>query len=182
MYNLQFSSLPKPEMLSVLEREGIESKTRGRNYWAKCPFHADKSPSFKVSPNTQTFYCFGCGKHGDVIDFIKELHGFSFKDACRYLNIIPGKPIPIDPQKEKQRRLLKAFEVWRQEYYFKLCNQLIDIHSLRIKAEKRKPLPEALGFWLAEKLQQIPLIKWQLEILSGNDDQAKLNLFKGMIE
>lgn len=181
--SLQYSPIPKPDILAVMEREGIEGlRSRGRDFWALCPFHADKTPSFKVSPEKQTFYCFGCGEHGDVLDFIQKRYNVSFEDALSILGIRKGKPAPVDPAKEKRRKLLKAFEVWRREYYFKLCNQLIDIHALRIKAQKRKLLPESLGFWLAEKLAEIPLIEWQLDILSGNDEQAKINLFKGMIE
>lgn len=180
--SLQYSPIPKPDILAVMEREGIEVKRRGRDFWAPCPFHADKTPSFKIAPEKQRFHCFGCGVHGDVVDFIMKRHDVNFKDALAILGIRNGQTVPIDPTKEKQRRLLRAFEVWRREYYFKLCNQSIDTHSLRIKAKKRKPLPESLGFWLAEKLGQIPLIEWQLDILSGNDEQAKINLFKGMIE
>lgn len=173
----------KPDIMAVMEREGIEGlKRRGRDFWARCPFHADKTPSFKVSPEKQKFHCFGCGEHGDVLDFIMKRHEVSFKDALKILGIRKGQPVPIDPEKEHRRQLLKAFENWRRNRYFELCDRLIDIHSLRIKAEKRKPLPEALGFWLAEKLGQIPFIEQQLNILSGNNEQAKLNLFKGMIE
>ncbi|MEN6621349.1 MAG: CHC2 zinc finger domain-containing protein [Smithella sp.] len=178
MNNLQFSSLPKLEILPVLEREGADVIRRGKTLWIR--HHGEKTASCKIF--NDRFHCFGCGKHGDAIDYVMELHGFSFKDACRYLNIIPGKPIPIDPQKAKQRQLLKAFEAWQRQYYCQLCNQLIDIHNLRIKAERRKPLPEAIGFWLAEKLAEIPLIELQLDILSGNDEQAKLNLFKAVIK
>lgn len=178
MNNLQYSPIHKPEILPVLEREGVEIIRRGKTIWIR--HHGEKTASCKIF--NEHFHCWGCGKHGDAIDYVMELHGFSFKDACRYLGIFPGKPIPIDPAKEKQRRLLKAFEEWRRNRYFKLCDRLIDINVLRIKAEKRKPLPEALAFWLSEKLGQIPFIEWQLDILSGNDEQAKLNLFKGMIE
>lgn len=178
----EFSALQKPEIMAVMEREGIEGlKRRGRDFWAPCPFHADKTPSFKVSPERQRWHCFGENEGGDVIDFIMKRHGVGFKDALSILGIRNGQPAPIDPTKEKQRKLLKAFERWRWAYYFELCDGLIDIHNLRIKAEKRKPLPESLAFSLAEKLAEIPLIEWQLDILSGNDEQQKLNLFKGMI-
>lgn len=176
---LEFPTLQKPDIMAIMEREGIEGlKRRGRDFWAPCPFHADKTPSFKVSPEKQRFHCFGCGEHGDSVDFIMKRHGVNFKDALAILGIRKGKPTLIDPVKEKQRQLIKAFERWRQTYYFELCDQLIDIHALRIKAEKRKPLPEALGFWLAEKLTQIPLIEYQLDILSGTDIEAKFELFK----
>jgi len=168
----------KPDIISTIEREGYTVKRKGRALWLSCPFHEDKTPSLKINPDKQTFYCFSCNNAGDSISFIQKLHSLSFKDACRYLNIIPGKPLPINPTKEKQKQLLKAFEKWRQTRYFELCDHLIEIHSLRIKAEKRKPLPEYMAFWLAEKLAQIPSIEHQLDILSGADDEAKFELFQ----
>lgn len=172
-----------PNILNVMESEKVPLHKAGRTYRGKCPIHDGKSSgSLAVYPDSQSWFCFGCGEGGDAIDFIQKKHGVGFKDALAILGIRKGKPAPIDPAEEKRRRLSKAFENWRRSYYFELCDQLIDVHALRIKAEKRKPLPEILAFWLAEKLAQIPLIEWQLDILSGNDEQAKLNLFKGMIE
>jgi len=53
--------------------------------WACCPFHQEKSPSFKVSSDRQLFHCFGCGKGGNVFSFLMEHEGMSFADAVRYL-------------------------------------------------------------------------------------------------
>ncbi len=173
----------KPDIMAVMEREGIAGlKRRGRDFWAPCPFHADKTPSFKVSPEKQKFHCFGCGEHGDALDFIMKRHEVSFKDALKILGIRKGQPVPIDPVINHRRQLLKAFENWRMTYYFELCDRSIEIHILRIKAEARKTMPEYLAFWLAEKLSELPLIEYQLDILSGEDDEAKFELFKGMIE
>ena len=175
--NSHFSPLQKPDITDVMEREGIELKRRGRDFWAPCPFHADKSPSFKVSPERQSFYCFGCNERGDVVDFIQKRHNVNFKDALSILGIRKGRPVQMDTVKEKQRQLLKAFERWRREYYFELCDQAIEIHALRVAAA-RKRLTEDQAFFMAEKLSGLPLIEWQLDILAGNDNEAKLQLLK----
>lgn len=52
----------------------------------KCPFHADKSPSFKIYPKSNKFICFGCGVRGSPIDFIMKLKGYDFKEAIAFLN------------------------------------------------------------------------------------------------
>ena len=68
---------------------------RGQQYAAICPFHNDRGPSFFISPIKRTYYCFGCGATGDVIEFIEQFDGISFKDACELLQGITPTPLPI---------------------------------------------------------------------------------------
>ena len=65
--------------------ERVPLKQRGRDFWCCCPFHEENTPSCKVDPNTQLFYCFGCHKGGDVFKFIQEIEGLEFPDAVRRL-------------------------------------------------------------------------------------------------
>lgn len=59
-------------------------RRRHASVTAICPFHQEKTPSFVVY-QTNTFHCFGCQAHGDVIDFIMKMHGYEFGEAVRYL-------------------------------------------------------------------------------------------------
>ena len=59
----------------------VQLKKKGSSYFGLCPFHNEKSPSFSVSPGKQMYYCFGCGKGGNVISFIMEYENFGFVDA-----------------------------------------------------------------------------------------------------
>jgi len=61
----------------LLEEVGksVQLSRKGNDYWGCCPFHGEKTPSFKVSPNTGKYKCFGCGKSGDVIDWKREIDG-----------------------------------------------------------------------------------------------------------
>ena len=52
----------------------VQLKRKGRLYGGLCPFHSEKSPSFYVYPDTQSFYCFGCGAGGDAITFAKKIN------------------------------------------------------------------------------------------------------------
>ena len=51
----------------------VELKKRGVNYLGRCPFHNEKTPSFTVSPTKGIYKCFGCGKGGNVVNFIMEI-------------------------------------------------------------------------------------------------------------
>ena len=69
-------------------------KRSGTNYSALCPFHNEKTPSFYVNSDKQTFYCFGCAKGGDVIQFIMDYEGMDFQDALHFLADRVGVQIP----------------------------------------------------------------------------------------
>lgn len=63
----------------------IELKPQGKNLVACCPFHTEKTGSFIVNPARQTYHCFGCGKHGDVFQWVMEREGCSYPEAIRRL-------------------------------------------------------------------------------------------------
>jgi DNA primase len=63
----------------------ISLKRVGNSYSARCPFHADRTPSFYVSPSKQIWKCFGCGKGGDVIKFVAEYENISYYEAAKLL-------------------------------------------------------------------------------------------------
>ncbi|MGC8553945.1 MAG: DNA primase [Candidatus Acidulodesulfobacterium sp.] len=63
----------------------VKLKKTGRNYTGLCPFHSEKTPSFSVNETKGLYYCFGCGKGGNVITFLKEIRGDSFADVVDYL-------------------------------------------------------------------------------------------------
>lgn len=82
----------------------VSLKQDGKEYKGLCPFHSDKTPSFHVAPEKGFYHCFGCGSHGDVIDFITEHCGVSFKEACETLGaekLPEGKPIKKLPKKDR---------------------------------------------------------------------------------
>ncbi|QOY61437.1 DNA primase [Thermophilibacter immobilis] len=68
-----------------LVAETVELRQRGQEFWGCCPFHGEKSPSFKVNPATGLWHCFGCGDGGDVFSYVQRREGLEFPDAIRYL-------------------------------------------------------------------------------------------------
>ncbi|WP_113074541.1 DNA primase [Petrotoga sp. 9PW.55.5.1] len=68
---------------------------KGKNYAALCPFHAEDTPSFYIFPETQTFHCFGCGAHGDVITFLEKYEQISFLEALKKIAQYAGVEIDL---------------------------------------------------------------------------------------
>ena len=65
--------------------EYVELKKRGRLLTGLCPFHNEKTPSFTVYPDTQSFYCFGCGAGGEVITFVRRMQNLDYIEAVKLL-------------------------------------------------------------------------------------------------
>ena len=78
----------------------VQLRHRGRTHTGLCPFHSEKTPSFVVYPETQSFYCFGCGAGGDVITFIKKINNLDYVGAAvKYLAGRAGMPMPEEDDK-----------------------------------------------------------------------------------
>ena len=65
--------------------EFVTLRKRGINYVGLCPFHAEKTPSFYVYQDSQSFYCFGCGVGGDIITFVKLIENLDFMESVKFL-------------------------------------------------------------------------------------------------
>ena len=72
----------------------VPLKKKGRYLTGLCPFHSEKTPSFFVYPQTQSFYCFGCGAGGDVITFIRRIENLEYMEAVRMLADRCGLQVP----------------------------------------------------------------------------------------
>lgn len=95
----------------------------GKNLKSPCPFHSEKSPSFFVSPELQSFKCFGCGKSGDVITFVQEFDRLTFPEALELLAKEAGVELTQDfqdPQEKERRRILEALNYAQQFYTYLL--------------------------------------------------------------
>lgn len=84
--------------------EHLTLRKVGRNYVGLCPFHGEKTPSFNVSREKGTYYCFGCKRGGDVIDFIMELEHVQFAEAVERLAQRAGVHLPPASPEAKRRK------------------------------------------------------------------------------
>lgn len=97
----------------------VSLRKRGSTSKGLCPFHNEKTPSFTVYSDTQSFYCFGCGAGGDVVTFIKKIENLDYIDAVKLLAQRAGMQMPqegFDDSLSKKRR--KVFEINRETAKF----------------------------------------------------------------
>ena len=81
----------------------VQLKKTGANFSGLCPFHAEKSPSFTVSPSKQFYHCFGCGKNGNAIGFLMDHTGMGFIEAVKDLAGQYGMQVPEEDLSPEQR-------------------------------------------------------------------------------
>ena len=89
---------------------------QGRLFAGCCPFHGEKTPSFFVYPKDSHFHCFGCGAHGDAVDFVMHTRRLSFPEAVAWLsgqNVAAFTPAARPPQpSDNQRNAELARKLW----------------------------------------------------------------------
>lgn len=81
------------DIVDVVQRY-VQLRRRGRTHTGLCPFHNEKTPSFVVYPETQSFYCFGCGAGGDVITFTQRIDNLDYVEAVKQLAARAGMALP----------------------------------------------------------------------------------------
>jgi DNA primase len=96
-------------------------KRRGRNLVCLCPFHNEKTPSFTIYPENQSFYCFGCGAGGDVITFVRRAENLEYIEAVKFLADRAGLAMPEDGYDDRAAKLkARVLEINREtaRFYF----------------------------------------------------------------
>lgn len=92
----------------------------GKNFKASCPFHKEKTPSFMVSPERQSWHCFGCGLGGDIFGFIMRYENLEFGEALRVLAEKAGVELRrLDPAEHKYTGLLFELQNAAKEFFVK---------------------------------------------------------------
>lgn len=105
MYDSSFLNLLRDKVtLSDVIGRSVRIINKGRNKVACCPFHKEKTPSFHISDEKGVYHCFGCGAHGDVISFVMQQEGLSFKEAVEKLAEENGIELPKTMEIKKQNK------------------------------------------------------------------------------
>lgn len=165
-------------VLPALAKEGIELRQQGRNYIARCVAHSpDRTPSMVVYPDSGKVHCYACGFHGDAVDIVRALHGFSFREALVYLGIEKGMLEPLKTGEAQERReLLAAFRVWEARKRSRIAEALRRYRYYR--ATHTGPFTEAELQELATLQLDFEHLEYVYTILCGKDDREKYEIFK----
>ena len=100
------------DRLSIVDVVGqyVKLERSGGSLKGRCPFHAEKTPSFFVSPERGTYHCFGCGVGGDIFSFVEAIEGLDFKGALKVLAEKAGVPLVYEKPGERDDRA-RLFEL-----------------------------------------------------------------------
>jgi DNA primase len=115
------------DRLSIVDvvSQYVKLERAGGSMRARCPFHAERTPSFHVSPERGTYHCFGCGVGGDVFTFVQEMDGLDFKGALKVLAERAGVPLVYEkPEARDERdRLFEMLEIATIFYASRLTDE-----------------------------------------------------------
>lgn len=95
----------------------VRLKQTGKNYIGLCPFHKEKTPSFIVSPDIQRYKCFGCGKSGDIFNFIQEIENIDFPEALEKLAKVAGVELKRIAVNTKYKEIKDINHIATKYYY-----------------------------------------------------------------
>lgn len=136
----------------------IKLDRNGINHKACCPFHHEKTPSFFISEQRQTFNCFGCGVKGDVIEFVKLYEHLDFKEALRYVFDKSGLP-ESDWQQNQERSMddIKADQEKKEAQ--DVFEKVVDIYHKNLSEKESE---NVLLYLMNRGLKQETINTWKI--------------------
>ena len=145
--------IPQEYIQEVVRRNDIEEvvgqyvklRRTGRTMTGLCPFHNEKTPSFVVYPDTQSFYCFGCGAAGDVIGFVRKYNNLGYVESVKQLASRAGMPLPEESDHEAtaRQRLLEINRCAARYFYENLNAQSEEATLARRYWKEKRGLSDA---------------------------------------
>ena len=127
--------LSRVDIVEVVGRR-VQLRKAGLNFSGLCPFHAEKSPSFTVTPTKQFYHCFGCGANGNAISFLMEDAGMPFIEAVKDLAQQAGLTVPEDDSSPAERERAAA-QKQRQATLSDVLAKAAEHYRRQLKASPR---------------------------------------------
>jgi len=171
--------------ISILDyiQNVVDLEEKGKDYFGLCPFHNENTPSFSVTPETNNFYCFGCGTGGNIINFVMQYHNYSFAQAIKHL---------------LQYANIDTRELKKESETFNLFKKMSRLTESRLKTKEHDILPvnimdsyslSGLEPWKKEGMSDAVLEKYQVRmdrnacriVYPIHDEQGNIINIKGRI-
>jgi len=162
----------------------VNLKRAGSNYQGICPFHSEKTPSFTVFPNTETFHCFGCGAGGDVISFIMRAENLEYPGAIEFLAKRAGIPMPEASEGGETVKRARYYEMNREAArFFNRCLYLPEAEEARKYLAQRGLTSAAVKrFGLGFAPNSFDMLRKHMHSLGYRDDELKTAFLCGRSE
>ncbi|MBQ7039247.1 MAG: DNA primase [Clostridia bacterium] len=148
-------AIPSSVIQEITERTDIADlvsryvnlKRSGNDFLGLCPFHSEKTPSFRVTPSKQMFYCFGCQKGGGAVQFLMQIENLTFVDAIKKLGAECGVAVSDDHAKddkaEKRRKTILAANKEAARFFYSCLSKDIGL-AARQYLKSRQLSPEII--------------------------------------
>lgn len=173
----------------------VKLEKAGASFRAKCPFHNEKSPSFFVSPDRGTYYCFGCGAKGDIFTFVEEFEGLEFRQALVNLAAKAGVELAAERpgEREEKQNLFRTVEASVEKFE----RELPENKPVQTYLAKRGLTEETIKSWRigyaknewrdtydslkAQKFSEADMLAVGLIKRSDTDSKQFYDVFRGRI-
>ncbi len=126
--------LARLDIVDIIDAR-VKLKKKGKNYSACCPFHNEKTPSFSVSQEKQFYHCFGCGVHGNAIDFLMEYERLEFPEAIEELAASLGLDVPREarPQQSASGQFVPAASSTEKRNLYDVLSSISQFYRQQLK-------------------------------------------------
>lgn len=159
---IEYSQEMLDEINNNVDLIGYASQTldlvkRGNDYFTHCPKHEDKTPSLSFNPEANYYYCFSCGRHGQIINFLKDFENLSFPEAVKKASALAN----LDVSKmcfSNTIAFLRKYEQIQQRKVRECTHRILDQHEY--DKYKKEPITE----WLTEGISQSVMDKYDIRI------------------
>jgi hypothetical protein len=167
------------DITDVAELYGVSVNNKNKSL---CPFHSEKTASLAYRDNK--FTCFGCGAHGDIVDFVSKLFGLSNVDAVKRLNADYklGLDYTAPPdntailKRQRQKRLEKQFRAWEIEAFKTICDYVKLLRQWRIEHKPVEP-NQQLDEHFVQSLQNLSYAEYILNVFTFNPMADRLEFY-----
>lgn len=134
------------DIVQLIEKY-VKLKQTGKNFSGLCPFHKEKTPSFIVSPDIQRYKCFGCGRSGDIFNFVQDIENIDFVEALEKLAKTAGVELKKSSPNTKFKEIKEVNYIATKYYYNQLLKSPIALSYVLKRGINKEYIKKfALGY------------------------------------